>query len=142
MKSLYLLISFVVICGLAKAQTEQPVGPSQQRSENIEALKVAFISKDLNLSPEEAEKFWPVYNQYSAEIKGAFKDNPNVIDRDEHVLNIRKRYNDQFIRIIGPERTNNMFSAEARFRQVLIKAMRRQQHMQQQRPNRLLFRGN
>ncbi len=30
--------------------------------ENIESMKIAFFTKELNLSCEEAEKFWPVYN--------------------------------------------------------------------------------
>jgi hypothetical protein len=129
MKKLYLIISFVFICTLANAQTEQPMD-HEQRGQNIEALKIAFISKELNLTPQEAEKFWPLYNQYSTELKAAFKDNHNIIERDENVLNIRKRYNGQFIKIIGPERTNNLFGAELRFRQLLIKAMRRQERMQ------------
>ena len=142
MKKIFLLIiSFVLICGLAKAQQVQPYYPVQ-REQNIEALKVAFISRELNLSPEEAERFWPVYNQYSNELKAAFRNNSNIIDRDERVLNIRKYYNGQFIRIIGPERTNTMFDAEARFRQLLIRTIRRQQRMPPPRPNRFLYRGN
>ena len=124
MKRLCLFISFVIVCGLAKAQQEQ--SPANAPGEKIEALKVAFISKDLNLTPQEAEKFWPVYNQYSAELRVDFKSYPNIIERDEHVLNTRKHYNELFIRIIGPERTNTLFSSEARFRQLLIKIRERQ----------------
>jgi hypothetical protein len=144
MKILSLLISFVFIGGLVKAQVgPPPMYPNDQRAQNIEALKVAFISRDLNLTPYEAERFWPLYNQYSNELQIAFRDNMNVIDRDERVLNIRKHYNALFIRIIGPERTNNMFGAEARFRQLLIRAMRRQQHIQPNRPpGRFYYRQN
>jgi len=131
MKRLFLLISFVIVCGLAKAQNEQP-SDLQQKEQNIEALKVAFISKELNLTPAEAEKFWPVYNQYSQELKLTMKDNPDVLDRDEKVLNLRKRYQEQFIKIVGPERTNNLFGAEGRFRQLLIRRLRNQQN----HPNR------
>lgn len=31
----------------------------------IEALKIAFITDELNLTPEEAQEFWPVYNEYT-----------------------------------------------------------------------------
>ena len=34
--------------------------------EQVEAMKIAFITKKLNLSPEEAQQFWPVYNEYTA----------------------------------------------------------------------------
>jgi hypothetical protein len=32
--------------------------------ERLEAYKIAFFTKRLNLSPQEAEKFWPVYNEF------------------------------------------------------------------------------
>ena len=32
--------------------------------EKIKALKIAFITEELNLTSNEAEKFWPVYNKY------------------------------------------------------------------------------
>lgn len=35
-----------------------------QRGEKIEALRVAFITNKLALSPSESERFWPVYNVY------------------------------------------------------------------------------
>ena len=31
---------------------------------NIRALKAAYITTELDLSPSEAEKFWPIYNQF------------------------------------------------------------------------------
>jgi hypothetical protein len=36
-------------------------------SDRIEALRIAFITQQLNLSPGEAEKFWPVYNDYQGQ---------------------------------------------------------------------------
>lgn len=35
-----------------------------QKKEQIKTLKVAFITNELSLSSEEAEKFWPVYNTF------------------------------------------------------------------------------
>jgi hypothetical protein len=32
--------------------------------ERIKALKMAFITERLQLSAEEAQKFWPIYNEY------------------------------------------------------------------------------
>jgi Spy/CpxP family protein refolding chaperone len=36
----------------------------QQKKEKIKALKVAFITNELELTSEEAAKFWPVYNAF------------------------------------------------------------------------------
>ena len=97
---------FITITGLSKAQEEQP---SEKKLADIEALKVAFISKELDLTPDEAQKFWPVYNQYSKELKATRVDNPDVLERDEKILNLRKRYKEQFTKILGPQRVNNMY---------------------------------
>ena len=42
--------------------------PDKFRSE-----KIAFITTELNLTPAEAEKFWPVYNQVAEEKKVALE---------------------------------------------------------------------
>lgn len=40
------------------------VSLSAQRGERIEAMRVAFITQKLSLTPAESEKFWPIYNIY------------------------------------------------------------------------------
>ena len=134
MKKLFLLLSLFAVVLFAKAQEDQQPGNDNKRQQEIEALKVAFISRDLQLTPAEAQQFWPVYDQYSRELSQTIKDDPDILDRDERVLNIRKRYKDQFIKIIGPGRLNQMFTAEGRFHQLLIRAMRRQERAQENHP--------
>jgi hypothetical protein len=34
------------------------------RKEQLESQKVAFITKQLSLTIEEAQRFWPVYNEF------------------------------------------------------------------------------
>ncbi|MDM8001858.1 MAG: hypothetical protein QUS66_02955 [Bacteroidota bacterium] len=41
-------------------------GAMQGDGEKLTAYKIAFFTKNLNLTPAEAEKFWPLYNDYSA----------------------------------------------------------------------------
>jgi hypothetical protein len=36
----------------------------QQNLDRVNSYKIAFFTRKLNLSPNEAEKFWPVYNEY------------------------------------------------------------------------------
>lgn len=95
---------------------------NNQRGEKIEALKIAFITQKLDLTTDEAQKFWPVYNQYEQEIrniKGA-----EVIDNEEQLLNIRKRYKPSFEKILGPQKLNSLFNAERDFRTVLIRRLK------------------
>lgn len=131
MKKLYFILAIIFISFAANAQQPEPQleGKKQQ---DIEALKVAFISKELELTPEEAQQFWPVYNQYSNEMKAAVSDDQDIIERDEKVLNLRKSYRERFIKILGQQRMNRMFGAEANFRKLLIKAIRKQRLLRQQ----------
>lgn len=99
--------------------------PNQQ-GEKVQALKIAFITQKLQLTSTEAEKFWPVYNQYENEIKSLRSNNQNgdVLENEEKLLNIRKKYKPSFEKIIGPEKVNQLFSAEKEFRNVLIKRLK------------------
>jgi hypothetical protein len=36
----------------------------REKKEQIKALKVAFLTTELNLTTNEAEKFWPIYNTF------------------------------------------------------------------------------
>ena len=124
MKRIYFLLAFIAITNFVKAQETQ--NGSQKKQENIEALKVAFLSKELVLTPDEAQKFWPLYDQYSKELKLLKNDNTDVLERDEKVLNLRKNYKDQFAKILGVQRVNDMYKAESKFHLLLIKAMKKQ----------------
>ncbi len=41
---------------------------NQDKHERIKALKVSFITEELELTPKEAEKFWPIYNSYDTKM--------------------------------------------------------------------------
>jgi hypothetical protein len=99
---------------------------------NIESLKIAYITRELTLAPEEAQKFWPVYNTYTAELKAARKeqkDDNDVLLYEENVLNIRKKYKPDFKKIlISDDRVNKILTIERDFNNVLRKEL--QQRMQ------------
>jgi hypothetical protein len=45
-------------------------GLAQERDgKNIRSIRIGYITNKLSLTPEESEKFWPIYNQYEAELK-------------------------------------------------------------------------
>lgn len=91
----------------------------------IQALKIAFITQKLSLTSEEAQKFWPVYNQYNGEVQSLRIENKgDVIERDTKLLQLKKKYNGNFEKILGKERANQLFSVEGEFRNVLIKQLK------------------
>ena len=109
-KFLYIFIFLFLSNYLCVAQTES-------RSEKIEALKIAFITKELNLSPEEAQRFWPVYNNYIQELKKVRQENQqDVVTFEENVVNIRKKYKPEFRRVLNADdRVNRIFVTENNF---------------------------
>jgi hypothetical protein len=111
-------------------------GVNAQNEEKIQSLKIAFITQKLQLTPDEAQKFWPIYNQYDQEIKELQLNDKNgpVIENEEKLLNIRKKYVASFEKVIGPQKVNRLFNAERDFREILI---RRLQNRNQQRLNQL-----
>lgn len=119
MKSILFIIFFLISNINGTYAQEDP----EARQERIEALKTGFISQKLQLSPAEAEKFWPVYNRYEIELRQVHKEgnNMDVIDKDERLLNIRKKYKAEFSNVLGSRRVNSLFKSENEFRAVLLR---------------------
>jgi Skp family chaperone for outer membrane proteins len=108
-----------------------------QNGNRLEALKIAYITKRLDLSPEEAQKFWPIYNQYAEELKRARQDairsNKSEIELDESLLNIRKKYSVQFGQALSPQKIDTFFKSEKEFGAYVQKEMERRQLKNQRR---------
>ena len=61
-----------------------------QKREQIKALKIAYITDELKLTPEEASKFWPLFNAYEEKQKNfrkerirSFMDQSGTVDIDK-----------------------------------------------------------
>ena len=96
------------------------------RSEKVEALKIAFLTQKLQLTSAQAEKFWPVYNEYEAELQSVRKENKSgdMLDGEQKLLDTRKKYKDSFEKILGAQKVNTLYSAEKEFRTILIKRLK------------------
>jgi len=107
--------------------------------ERMESRKVAFLSDKLELTTEEAQAFFPVYNAYTAEVenvraegKDMFK-NSNIEDKDadaflsktieieQELLDIKKKYIQDFKGIIGSKKTLDFFRMERKFKEKLLR---------------------
>ncbi len=105
--------------------------------EPARSTKIAYITKRLDLSPEEAQKFWPIYNQYAEELKRARQDairnSKSEIELDESLLNIRKKYSVLFGQAISPQKIDIFFKSEKEFGAFVQKEMERRQLKNQRR---------
>ena len=124
--SMLSMLLFVSLGTRAQQQEELPRGKA---GEKLQAMEVAYLTRELNLSPEDAQKFWPVFNKYRQEVKATITD-PDLtdpLDRQQKVLNIRKQYRNDFSRILNADRGNHVFSAEDQFRQLVRREFMRRQ---------------
>lgn len=119
----------------------------EQKKEKIEAQKIAFITQHLELSPEEAQVFWPVYNQFSDAIgeiqkqriensKKARKDIDalseveiekmidNHIILDQKELDIKKKYHAEFKKVLSNKKIAKLYHAEMMFKAELLRRMK------------------
>lgn len=49
-------------------------GNDRRSRQKITTAKISFISNELSLTPEQAEKFWPVYNGIKEEIYSLYQE--------------------------------------------------------------------
>ena len=130
----YLLILSMLIGSISIAFAQEQ-GGDQTKQERIQALYVAYVSQQLQFTPDEAQKFWPVHTQFTADLKGIRKDLPEL-DRQQARLDIKKRYQENFNRIIGPNRSERFFRMDGEFRKKLMDRMNDNPRQNQQRPKR------
>jgi hypothetical protein len=144
------LIQIVVVClfatTLSYAQGPRRITP--EKMERIHAAKMAYITDRLALTADQSARFVPVYNSYEQEIRQTrrqFFDNSPMqrndmdeassrryiddnLDYQQKVIEIKRKYNDQFLKIISAHQLADMYTAEREFRQILMKRLEQQRH--------------
>jgi hypothetical protein len=133
----YLLILTLLLGSFSRgfAQENQP-GDDLTKQEKIKALYVAYVTQQLQLTPEEAQKFWPVHTQFEADLKAVNKDLPELT-KEQARLDIKKKYQDNFVKILGANRCERFFKMNDEFKRKLRERLQNQRNNpQRQRPLR------
>ena len=86
----YTMILFLSLCSLVAFA--QPDRDEPKRSEKVDALKRAYLTTELALTPVEAEKFWPVYNAHDETQKTHRKELKKVMEKMEAVGENQKAF--------------------------------------------------
>lgn len=144
----------------------QALGQKAEVKKKIEAAKIALITERLELSPEQAEKFWPIYRSFEEERKAIRKAynrerksfDPNTATEEENLnmlnmakevkqkqLNLENDYTDRILKVITTRQLNNLRQAEGDFKEMLLKRIRAEQtrrQNQQRNSERLKNRKN
>lgn len=137
----HLLMAFFLLAGfIANAQDRD------QHREKIKALKTAHITEGLNLTAQEAQQFWPIYNEYEqkrrqlyrrerAEIeniecitedKASSKIDEYVeIEREDYLL--KKKYYSDLKKIFSARRIMQLQKVEDEFNRKMMREYRARQ---------------
>ena len=122
----YLLILTLLLgsFSMAFAQESQPAD-EMSKQERIKALYVAYVTQQLALTPDEAQKFWPLHTQFENDLKTVKKDLPEL-EKQQARLDIKKKYQDGFSKVIGVNRCERFYGMGDAFRRKLLDRVQKQ----------------
>lgn len=117
-------------------------GGDEQMNEQLKAMRVAMITQNLNLSSDEAAKFFPIYNEYTTkrenikkQLKENRRENKNLtgakleaslkksFELREQELTLDKLYFEKFKTVISVEKIVELYHTERQFRRMLLKEL-------------------
>lgn len=122
------------------------IGQTKQKG-RIEAEKIAFFSMHMDLTPEEAKIFWPVYNDYTSRknkirldkkalVKYINQNYENLDDKEieeggDSIVNymleeaeLTKKYHEKFKEVLPPAKVVKIYQVEAQFNKILLEQLR------------------
>lgn len=152
MKTLAYIIFFSLLAGVTYAQDEDiPQSQDTKVRDKIEAARVAYITEQLQLTPAEAEKFWPIYREFAQrrreirqQLKEAKTPDPNKTDQEavddqfrvkQQELDLEKDYSGRLLKVISAQKLRTLPQAERRFRQLILDQIQRRQMQHERQQN-------
>lgn len=111
--------------------------------EKLEAQKIAYFSTQLDLTPAQAQEFWPVYNQYSnqkKQIREKRRARPDLTNLDDEQadklldqfvankqieLDLDKEYIEKFKQVLPSQKVIMVFILERKFKEQMLNDVRR-----------------
>jgi len=144
MKQIIILAAFLIGSVGVFAQGRGPADAQgrKARQERIETMRVAYITKELNLTTAEAKAFWPLYNEYEAKRKairtrGERKGGLDVmsdkeveqalydrLNKEQEALDLKRDYIEQMRKIIPVRKVAKLSQVEKEFKAKVLKEVR------------------
>jgi len=148
------LFIFLTTSTFIQAQKPEQGKPEPFDFEKFKSEKIAFITKAIELTPQEAEKFWPVYNEFEKsrfdimnerrDLQNNLRENKAKLSDKEYADISRKmamlhkkegelmiRYNEEFLKILPAKKVIELYDAEGDFRRQLLKDYRHRNREEQ-----------
>ncbi|MEN3041451.1 MAG: hypothetical protein ABDH66_07955 [Bacteroidia bacterium] len=107
--------------------------------ERLQSMRIAYLAEEMQLMPEEAQAFWPLYNAREAELQKhrrntreqlrslqqripplsaeAYADSVSAIYLSlwQKELEIRRSFHERFKKVLPPQKLARFYLAELRF---------------------------
>jgi Spy/CpxP family protein refolding chaperone len=141
----------VVSAGALAQQKARPQHHSKERpsKEKINSLKIAYITEKLELTSDEAQKFWPIYNEFETkkdllfaekrQLRKVKKENVDENLSDEEIeksitskfkieqkeLDLDKEYFSNFKEVLPLTKVNKLYHAQEQFKKELLQKIRK-----------------
>lgn len=138
--------------------TGQGQGQQQQQgqeTERIAAFKIALFTRRLNLSPAEAEKFWPLYNEFdnrriklqqersetirSINLNEAKMSEADLIKAGDRLVSLQveeaaltQTLHNKLKEVLPPAKVIRVYQAENQFRNQLLNELRENREVRRQ----------
>jgi len=152
-----LTFALIIIGFTAIAQNKN----KQDARSKLDAARIALITDRLGLTPEQAQQFWPIYNEYAEQrlsIQQEFRqlrkgmDMENLTDEQgrklvearmtgkQKQLDLENRYSERLMKVINTRQLMSLKKAEDDFRAMIIRRLERRQQQQSQQQQMMLQR--
>jgi hypothetical protein len=150
MKNMKWIVSLVLCFSLFSAFAQPEGEMDDNRKEKIERLKRMYIGEKLDLSVSEAEKFWPIYNEFSAKrdairksvrqaqkkMKAGAQSEKEAIETIDSMTMKKKEEADldaKFLKdclpVLGVEKVMRLAQLPKEFQQELVRKMKERREM-------------
>ncbi len=136
------ILTFMLFAGFVGITFAQPNDRREVMKEKIKSIKIAFLTSELELTPEESKTFWPLYEAHENQIEALRKDirtgNSDQdlndeearqllnkhFDMEKEKLKLEEAFVAEMIPIIGPQRVIRMKKSDEKFNRKLLERTR------------------
>lgn len=139
MKKYFVFMYLMLVSAIVIAQN--PHQHPRPDFEKVKAAKIGMITEKLNLTEKQAQKFWPVYNEFDNErgeifmsirqkMKATKKEGISEAEKvklldeimvlREKELKLQKEYKERFLKVITTQQFFDLIETEQEFHRMLI----------------------
>lgn len=155
-KSALILLLIVISVSVNAQYGKNRHNNYKEGKEKIESMKIAFLTEKLNLTPLEAQKFWPVYNKYDDIRRTEFRRESfikkldddsisklsenqasalvdSIHDHCQRMFDIDKMYQDDLKKVLPQKKILLLFKYDKEFKRHLLEKVRDNRKMKKNR---------